>query len=75
MPKTPTAMFESFPLVSIMMTMFMVPNGLSAQLNSSVPMVQIVAAVRTLKCGAVMCALRYPVTSTTRKRPSLQRIH
>ena len=49
MPQTPSAMLESFPLVDIVMTMFMVPKGLSTQLGSRVQLAQFVAAIRTLK--------------------------
>ena len=53
LPKTPSATFESFPLVDIAMTMLMVPPGLSVALRSDVPIAQFVAGVRCVKVGAV----------------------
>ena len=52
-PKSPSATFESFPLVDIAMTMLMVPPGLSVALSSDVPIAQFVAGVRCIKVGAV----------------------
>ena len=72
-PKTPTAVLEAFPLISILRTLVMFPPGINVQLSSVIPRVQISAGLRLAKVRAPAASKqrlpRQPLTSPAVRLP------